>query len=564
MTGRAGRFGALDPIAIPDKPLDVLCQHLAGLGIGQLVDRDAALAMFRRAYPYRDLSAEEFDDCLRYLAGRKADGSDWLPPRLAIQGSGFSIVSRSVGHLLRRNLGTIVAEEPRPVRLEGADRLIGELDEAFAERLNAGDRFLLDGRCLTLRKHGDRDLLVEESAGFPWVPRWGSKGPRIGETLARHLFEMRRTAAIVLRDGPEAWAEFCRTDLRLGPAAAEELGDFLDAQESASEVPEPGFTLIEAVDRGHGVEYAVHTPLHSAGNEALAAVLQQRLVDGFGGKVTAAAFTLGVLLFHEIDVPLGEAAWRRLLDPADFAREIEAHRLGSRTSATHSPRWPTSGSWCSGNRSAAGARSAAEIGCGADSSISFTPSIPTSCCSAKLAAMRERACATAMRPCDSSKPRDVDIFECALCLSRRRSPRRGWNPATNRFICIFRRRRERKHALSGRRGLALDPVSPGRASADEDGRDRGSASRLQPGATTVRRRGAAGFDRDATGAAAASVCRPRDTRVDRGRRPVRVAARDGFDHAFSGRCRRMSAATGQHRSRQPRPRLGATSPRSCR
>ena len=66
--------------------------------------------------------------------------------------------------------------------------------------------------------------------------------------------------------------------------------------------------LVEAVDRGHGVEYAVHTPLHSAGNEAIAAVLQQRLVDGFGGKVTAAAFTLGVLLFHEIDVLLGEAA----------------------------------------------------------------------------------------------------------------------------------------------------------------------------------------------------------------------------------------------------------------
>jgi ATP-dependent helicase Lhr and Lhr-like helicase len=324
VTGRAGRFGALDPIAIPDKPLDVLCQHLVGCGYG-LGDRDAVLAMIRRAYPYRDLVADELDDCLRYLAGRKRDGSDWLPPRLAIQGNGFSIASRSVGQLLRRNLGTIVAEEPRPVRLEGADRIIGELDESFAERLNAGDRFLLDGRCLRLQKHGDRDLLVEESAGFPWVPRWGTKGPRVGETLARHLFEMRRTAATVLRDGPEAWMAFCRSELRLGPAASGELGDYLDAQESASEIPEPGVTLVEAVDRGHGVEYALHTPLHSAGNEAIAAVLQQRLVNGFGGKVTAAAFTLGVLLFHEIDVPLGEEAWRRLLDPAGFDRELAGH-----------------------------------------------------------------------------------------------------------------------------------------------------------------------------------------------------------------------------------------------
>jgi ATP-dependent Lhr-like helicase len=136
---------------------------------------------------------------------------------------------------------------------------------------------------------------------------------------------MRRTAAAVLRDGPAAWTAFCERELRIGGAAAEELGGYLEAQESASEVPELGVLLIEVVDRGHGVEYALHTPLHSAGNEAIAAVVQQRLVDGFGGKVTAAAFTLGVLLFHEIDVPLGEEAWRRLLDPAKFERELDAH-----------------------------------------------------------------------------------------------------------------------------------------------------------------------------------------------------------------------------------------------
>jgi ATP-dependent Lhr-like helicase len=157
------------------------------------------------------------------------------------------------------------------------------------------------------------------------VPRWGSKGPRVGETLARHLYEVRRDAAAVLRDGPEAWAAFCRSELRLGPDAAEELGSFLEAQETASEIPEPGAVLVEVVERGHGVEYALHTPLHSPGNEALAAVLQRRLVDGFGGKVTSAAFTLGVLLLHEFDVPLGDEAWRRLLDPKGFDRDLNEH-----------------------------------------------------------------------------------------------------------------------------------------------------------------------------------------------------------------------------------------------
>jgi ATP-dependent helicase Lhr and Lhr-like helicase len=36
------------------------------------------------------------------------------------------------------------------------------------------------------------------------------------------------------------------------------------------------------------------------------------------------AVTLGVVLFHEVDEPLGDEAWRRMLTPAGFAREIEA------------------------------------------------------------------------------------------------------------------------------------------------------------------------------------------------------------------------------------------------
>jgi ATP-dependent Lhr-like helicase len=346
VTARSGRLGMIEPIAISPAPLDVLCQHLVGMGYGDVWSRDDAFALVRRAYPYRDLSADDFDDCLRYLHGKKRDGSDWLPGRLEVHEGRFTICSRRTARLVRRNLGTIVAEEPRPVRLEGVDgkRFIGELDDQYADRLQPGDRFLLDGRCLTLRQHGDRELIAIESSGFPWVPRWGNSGLRIPEELARRIYDVRFAAARVLRDvgqvflpadalaGRNAfptWIAFCRGRLRLGEQAGMELARYLEAQDTVSEVSSPTDLLIEVVDRGFGVEYALHTPLHSAGNEALALVLSQRLVDRFGGKVTNAAVTLGLVLFHETDSPLGEEAWRQLLDPTDFESELNtALRFG--------------------------------------------------------------------------------------------------------------------------------------------------------------------------------------------------------------------------------------------
>ena len=54
-------------------------------------------------------------------------------------------------------------------------RLVGEVDDAFADRLQPGDRFLLDGRCLEFRRREDQALLVHEVVGRPVVPRWAGQ-----------------------------------------------------------------------------------------------------------------------------------------------------------------------------------------------------------------------------------------------------------------------------------------------------------------------------------------------------------------------------------------------------
>jgi ATP-dependent Lhr-like helicase len=295
------------------------------MGLGRAWARDEALTLVRRGYPYRNLSEDDFDACLRYLCGRGPDGSPWLPPRLDEVRGQYTVTSRKTAKLLSRNLGTIVTEEACLVRVEGDDGfVVGELDASYANVLQPGDRFLLDGRCLMLLRTDAREAIVREAPGGPLVPHWGNSGVRISEELARRLYFVRAEAAERLRDGPAALEGYLQRELGLGSRASRELADFLHAQEAVSEIPDCQSTLIEVVDRGFGFEYAVHSPLHSAGNEALAQVLQQRLRSEFGGKVMSIAVTLGVVLFHEVDEPLGEEAWRRLLAIAGFSGQIEA------------------------------------------------------------------------------------------------------------------------------------------------------------------------------------------------------------------------------------------------
>src|SRR5205814_3464855 len=117
--------------------------------------------------------------------------------------SALTIRDEWTARLLRRNLGTILAEEAVPVLLAGvpdaggepdeerpspAGRPVGQVDQAFADRLQPGDRFLLDGRCLEFRRAEGGALLVEEVGGRPAVPRWGGDGWPLSTELARRLY----------------------------------------------------------------------------------------------------------------------------------------------------------------------------------------------------------------------------------------------------------------------------------------------------------------------------------------------------------------------------------------
>jgi ATP-dependent Lhr-like helicase len=326
VTAASGRSAHYDPLRAPSPPLDVLCQHLLGMAAQRWWEPDEAFALVCRAFPYRWLSRSDFDACLDYLSGRHADGRPWLPARLRWEGTQFTLVDDRTARLLRRNLGTILAEPSREVRLAD-EQPVGSVDEAFADRLQPGDRFVLDGRCFEFKRQEDSALTVEEVAGRPRVPRWPGDGWPLGPDLARRVYLLRTQAAEALREGPAALAGLLRRDYGAGDRAVEALVAYFTRQETVSEIPEAGNCLVEGVAGDGGCDYYVHTPLNRAANDALARVAVLRLARDYGRSVTSLVADLGFLLAMRGGPELSPEVVRAVLSADAFAADL-AQALG--------------------------------------------------------------------------------------------------------------------------------------------------------------------------------------------------------------------------------------------
>jgi ATP-dependent Lhr-like helicase len=345
VTGASGRSAQCEPLRLADEPLDVLCQQLLGMACTSPCDSDNVFALVRRAAPFRGLDRKDFEDCLAYLFGLDRHGQSWLPARLAGDPTDFTVRDARTARLLRRNLGSILAEETTPVlrvpdeqddarnrgeksssaSTEVSPRPIGAVDRPFAEALEPGDRFLLDGRCLEVRRLEFGSLLVDEVPGRPAVPRWPGDGWPLSSELAGRLFSLRVRAAEALRDDLDRLADLLRREYGLGVEAAAALAEYFERQESLSEIPDGESVLIESVGSHAAVELYVHTPLNRPANDALARVAVHRLTRDHGRAADSVVADLGfaLLVRGAVTAPVPELL-RTLLAGDGFAADLEA------------------------------------------------------------------------------------------------------------------------------------------------------------------------------------------------------------------------------------------------
>jgi ATP-dependent Lhr-like helicase len=332
VTADAARRGRVEPLQLLANPLDVLCQQLAGMACAGECSADAAFDLVRRTAPFETLNRDDFDACLAFLAGDLASPAGayepepganprWTSPRIWRSRGHFGVRSRRAVRWFWSNVGTITSEESVAVLLDG--RLLGTLEASYAERLQPGDRFVLDGRALQVRRLEGRSLHATATTGEAELPRWSSDRQALSAELARDLARFREEAGrIVSIEGEARLSGWLRSRYELDAETAEVLAALFVAQESLSEIPALGVLLIEESPHPEGFSYAFHAPLARDACEALGRALGARLGRRFGRDLRLTAADLGCSIHLPDGTRLAPAELGPLLAPEGFESDL--------------------------------------------------------------------------------------------------------------------------------------------------------------------------------------------------------------------------------------------------
>jgi ATP-dependent Lhr-like helicase len=214
--------------------LDVLCQHILGMACSAPVDPDDLYAEVTTAQPYRELPRADFDDAFAFVdhGGYALKGYRKFRRMTRTDDGRYRVASIPDAQRYRMNVGTIVEAPTLKVKLKGG-RVLGEIEEFFAQYLEPGDTFLFSGQLLRFERIKELNCEVTRAtkADQPKVPNYiGGRMP-----LSTHLAERVRG---ILEDR-RAWADL--------PGAVEK---WLGIQRWRSSVPGREGLLVESFPRG--------------------------------------------------------------------------------------------------------------------------------------------------------------------------------------------------------------------------------------------------------------------------------------------------------------------------
>jgi ATP-dependent Lhr-like helicase len=187
------RQGQLDRLIIPQKPLDVLAQQIVACVATDDWQEDELFELMRSAYPYRDLTREEFDEVVRMLAegfstkrGRRAAliHHDAVNHRVRAR--------RGAGLLALTSGGAIPDNADYRVVLEPTETFIGTVNEDFAIESMAGDIFQLGNASWKILRINSGQVRVEDAHGQPpGIPFWLGEAPGRTNELSTSVSDLR-------------------------------------------------------------------------------------------------------------------------------------------------------------------------------------------------------------------------------------------------------------------------------------------------------------------------------------------------------------------------------------
>jgi len=260
---RAALEGRVEERNAPEKPLDVLVQHLVTIALGGGFTSDALYAEVRTAWSYRDLTRGEFDWAMAFCE-RGGESLTAYPDyhRIARNEDGvWHVPDRAVAKRHRLGIGTIVSDASMQVKyLSGGN--IGTIEEGFIARLRQGDCFFFAGKLLEFVRVREMAAYVKKATRKKGtVPTWQGSKMALSVELGDAVQEMMLRAAQGDFSEPE-----------LGAARP-----MLETQARLSRIPTPGTLLVEAFQSREGFHLYVHPFAGRHVHLGLASLLAWRL-----------------------------------------------------------------------------------------------------------------------------------------------------------------------------------------------------------------------------------------------------------------------------------------------
>ena len=259
----AARSGRVEKRTPPERPLDVLVQHVVTVALGGGFRADELFAEVTSAWSYRKLTRAEFDWVVAFCErGGESLGAYPEYHRIVRGEDGiYRVKDSGVARRHRLGVGTIVSDAAMQVKyLTGAH--IGTMEEGFIARLKPGDHFFFAGKLLEFVRVRDMAAYVRKATkNKGTVPTWMGSKMALSTELSDAVLEMMQSAA---------QGDFFEPEL-------EAARPMLLTQQRLSQIPTPHTLLVEAYQSREGQHLYIYPFAGRNVHLGLASLLAWRL-----------------------------------------------------------------------------------------------------------------------------------------------------------------------------------------------------------------------------------------------------------------------------------------------
>lgn len=307
---RAAYAGRVERREAPDKPLDVLVQHLVTIALGGGFRPDEMFAEVCTAWSYRELTRAEFNWALVFCE-RGGESLNAYPDyhRITLDEDGvYRVRDRAIARRHKLGIGTIVSDASMQVKyMTGGN--IGTIEEGFIARLRKGDCFFFAGRLLEFIRVQDMAAYVKKATrNKGTVPTWQGSKMALSTEMGDAVLEMMQSAA---------QGDFFEPELQ----AARPM---LETQARLSRIPTPGTVLVETFRSREGYHLYVYPFAGRHVHLGLASLLAWRLAKERPNTFSMSVNDYGFELVSAEEFDLAPVLDKRVFATADLLGDVLA------------------------------------------------------------------------------------------------------------------------------------------------------------------------------------------------------------------------------------------------